>query len=154
MKKEKIIKYGNPILLVAIVALLGSIFTSSGKEWFETLNKPSNWIANYIIPIMWFIIYSLFIAYIICMLRQDKIDKKMKIWLVINGSLNILWCLVYFQLGSLLLGLIVIIINLISSWLLHYQIHKQNNNWQYYLLIYPTWLSIATCLNIATWILN
>lgn len=154
MNKEKIIKYGIPILSVILVALLGSIFTNKGLEWYDTLNKPSEWIFDFVIPIMWGIIYSLFTIYLLYLVNKDKLVKKQFVLLVMNGFLNVLWCLVYFALRGLLLGQIIIVINLIFSILLIKEIYKTNKTWGYVLGIYPTWLSIATCLNLAIWILN
>lgn len=154
MKKENIIKYGTPILSVILVALIGTIFTNMGMEWFKTLNKPSQWLIDAVIPIVWTIIYSLFIIYLIYLVKEEKLNKKMFILLVINGFLNVLWCLVYFALNSLLGGQILIVLNLIASILLIKEIFKNNRVWGYVIMIYPIWLSIATCLNLAVWIMN
>ena len=154
MNKENIIKYSIPILSVILVALLGSIFTNMGLDWYETLARPSEWIFSSIIPIMWSIIYTLFTIYLLYLVHKDKLKKKQFILLVINGFLNVLWCLTYFTLESLLGGQIVIVINLIFSILLIKEVYKTNKVWGYILGIYSIWLSIATCLNLAIWIHN
>lgn len=154
MKIEKIINYGIPILSVAVVALLGSIFTNMGLDWLEGLNKPSEWLASFIIPIVWSVIYSLIVIYLLYRVKDNKLTKKEFILFVINGILNVLWCLLYFTLKSLLGGQIIIIINLIASILLVKTIFKKSTSWGYILLIYPIWLSIATALNLSIWILN
>ena len=154
MNKEKITKYGIPILSVILVALLGSIFTNMGLDWYDTLNKPSEWISSFVIPIVWSIVYTLFAIYLLCLVNKDKLERKQFVLLVINGFLNVLWCLVYFTLKCLLAGQIVIVINLIFSILLIKEVYKTNKTWGYVLGIYPTWLCIATCLNLAIWILN
>lgn len=154
MKKENIIKYGIPVLSVVLVALLGTIFTNMGMEWFESLNKPTSWLKNFIIPIVWSIIYSLFTIYLIYLVNKEKLGKKLFVLLVLNGIFNVLWCLIYFALNNLLGGQIIIILNLILSILLIKEIFKTSKVWGYILLIYPAWLSIATSLNLAVWILN
>jgi tryptophan-rich sensory protein len=154
MKKENIIKYGIPVLSVVLVALLGSVFVDMGMDWFDGLQKPTEWIPNIVIPIMWSFIYSVSIFYLIHLVRKEK-DNKRVIWLlIINGFLNVLWCFVFFTLNSLLGGLIVIIINLIASVLLLKEICKTSELFSYILTVYPLWLSVATCLNLASWILN
>ena len=115
MKKENIIKYGIPVLSVALVALLGTIFTNLGMDWFNFLLKPQQWISNILIPIAWSIIYSLFIIYLIYLVNKDRLNKKLFVLLVLNGFLNVLWCLVYFALNSLLGGQIIIILNLVAG---------------------------------------
>ena len=154
MKKENILKYGNAILSVAIVSLLGSIFTSKGLAWLSSLNKPSEWLKDYVIPIVWSVIYSVFTIFLIYLINKKKFDKKIIVLLLLNGFFNVLWCLVYFTLKNILLGQIIIIINLVLSILLILKIFKIKKLWGYILLIYPTWLTIATCLNLAIWILN
>lgn len=154
MKKENIIKYGTPILGVILVALLGTIFTRMGMEWFRSLKIPNEWLKEFIIPIVWTIIYSLFTIFILYLVKKGKLKKDLFVLLVINGILNVLWCLVYFAMNCLLGGLIFIILNLIASIYLLKEVKKVNIVWWYILCVYPIWLSIATCLNLATWILN
>lgn len=154
MKKENIIKYGTPILGVILVALLGTIFTNMGMSWFKTLQRPTEWIKNFIIPIVWTIIYSLFTIFLLYLVKKEKFNKCLFILLLINGVLNVLWCLVYFAINTLLGGLIFIILNLIASIYLLKEVKKVSHAWWYILCVYPIWLSIATCLNLATWILN
>ena len=48
------------IVSIIIVAILGSVFVNLGMDWFNFLTKPSQWIPNIIIPIMWTIIYLTF----------------------------------------------------------------------------------------------
>ena len=154
MKKEKILDYSIPVLSVSLVALLGSVFVKKGMSWFEKLNKPTEWIPNAVIPVMWSVIYVVVIFYILHFIRTNQKDKRIVSLLIINGILNVLWCLVFFALHGLFLGLIVIILNLISSVLLLKEISKKSEVYSYMLTVYPCWLSIATTLNLSCWILN
>lgn len=154
MKNENILNYVVGVSSVLLVALLGWVFVDIGMDWFNGLQRPSEWIANAFIPIVWTIIYSIFILYIIHLVRKEKDNKRVIILLIVNGVLNVLWCLIYFALNSLLGGQIIIILNLIASiWLLR-EICKTSEVFGYILTIYPIWLSIAACLNLAAWILN
>jgi tryptophan-rich sensory protein len=154
MNKENIIKYGNPILAVSLVAILGTIFTNIGLDWFMTLNTPGDWLNMSIIPIVWTVIYSLFTIYLLYIVNKEKMNKTLFYYLVINGILNILWCFIFFTTKSIFLGQITIIINLLSSFFLLKKIFDTSKTWGYILMIYPTWLTIATTLNTAIWILN
>lgn len=149
---RKIKKYIPSLLVILVIALVGTLFTYSGMKWFDNLNKPQEWIPNIVIPIMWTVIYSLFYIYTIKSNYYE--NSKLVNLLLINGMLNVLWCLVYFVINSLLGGLIVIILNLIASIVLIIEIMKRNQKFGYVLMLYPLWLSIATTLNLATWILN
>ena len=62
---KKIKKYIIPTVCIVMVALIGSLFTYSGMDWYETLVKPKEWVMSFVIPIMWTIIYSLFWLYMI-----------------------------------------------------------------------------------------
>ena len=154
MKKENIINYVLGISGVLLVALLGWVFVDIGMDWFNGLKKPSEWIPNAVIPIVWTIIYSVFILYIIHFIRKEKYNKRIMTLLIVNGVLNVLWCLIYFALNSLLGGQITIVLNLIASILLLKEISKSSELYSYILTIYPIWLSFAICLNLAVWILN
>lgn len=154
MMKSKTLNTILAIGAVILVAVLGSIFVNIGMEWFDTLLKPSEWVPNIVIPIVWTVIYVAFAIYLYFAIKNDRLDKEI-IWLLIaNGILNVLWCFMFFTVHSLLWGLIVIIINLIAGAIMISIMHKKDMFFSYFLTIYPLWLSIATCLNLACWILN
>lgn len=139
---------------IVLVAVLGSVFVNIGMEWFNSLAKPSQWIPNIVIPIVWSVIYLLAIICNIILIKQEKINKTLLTCLILNGIFNILWCLVFFTLNLTFIGLITIIINLILGWFLWINLQKTENLLAKILIIYPIWLSIATTLNLALWILN
>ena len=142
------------IIAVVIVAVLGSIFVNLGMDWFNLLNKPTQWIPNIVIPIVWTVIY-LFTAIMLCVLiKNESLNTALLITFIVNGILNVLWCLVFFALNLTLIGNIVIIINLIAGWMLFIQLIKFSNKYINLYIIYPLWLSIATTLNLCLWILN
>lgn len=144
------------ITLVAVffVAGLGSLFVNMGLEWLEGLNKPSEWIPNFVIPIVWSIIYLSFAIIFSILLKQKLVSKKLIILSIVNGTLNILWCLVFFTLNQLLLGNILIILNAFFGVLLLLEMIKTSKLYVNLLWIYPIWLFVATTLNLSLWILN
>ena len=142
------------IVSILIVAGLGSIFVNIGMNWFNALDKPSMWIPNIIIPIVWSIIYLAFGIILIRWQSNENLSKRIAALLFVNGILNILWCLFFFALKQTFIGEIIIIINLIAGWILINEINKEKNIYALILLIYPIWLSVATSLNTAMWILN
>lgn len=140
---------------VVLVAVLGSVFVNLGMDWFDSLIKPSEWVPNIVIPIVWTVIYVVFAIYLFFTIKKEKeLDMELMWLLIINGVLNVLWCLVFFTLNSLLWGLILIILNLIAGTILLRKMRERDGILSYILTIYPIWLSIATCLNLACWILN
>ncbi len=140
--------------IIVFVAALGSVFVNLGMDWYDGLNKALQWPPNILIPIVWTVIYVSFGIINFLWIKSEKIPIKTLILMLVNGFLNILWCLVFFTLKLTFIGNIVIILNLISGILLWVDIFKNNKIYAYVLSIYPIWLSIATTLNLALWILN
>lgn len=142
------------IISIIVVAGLGSLFVNLGMAWFDALKKPTQWIPNFVIPVVWSIIYLLAAIYLFIEIKNERLDREKTGWFVANGVLNILWCLVFFTLNLTLLGLVFIILNLIAGWILFTKISKKPNIFSKLLLSYPVWLSIATSLNLCLWVLN
>lgn len=142
------------VLPILVVAVLGSVFVNLGSDWFNALNKPSQWIPNFIIPIVWTIIYISFAVVLVLWTNKEELTKSTIILLIINGVLNVLWCLIFFTLKQTFLGNVTIILNLIFGVALWINIFTKQKVYSYVLAIYPIWLSIASTLNLALWILN
>lgn len=83
---------------VLIVAILGSVFVNLSMDWYNTIEKPSQWIPNFIIPIVWTIIYLLFIVILSIFNKNKLLNNKIIIYCVLNAILNILWCLIFLHL--------------------------------------------------------
>ena len=142
------------VLPILVVAVLGSVFVNLGMDWFNSLNKPSQWIFNQIIPIVWTVIYIAFAVILVLWTNKEELTKSTLILLIINGILNVLWCLIFFTLKQTFVGNIAIILNLIFGVVLWVNIFTKQKLYSYILAIYPIWLSIATTLNLALWIMN
>lgn len=141
-------------IFIIIVAILGSVFVNLGKNWFDSLLKPSQWIPDFVISILWTVIYILFAVIVSILFKKGLITKKIIVLSILNGILNVLWCLVFFTLNLLFLGNIVIIINAFFAVILIAELVKTNKIYVNILWIYPIWIFIATSLNTALWILN
>ena len=138
------------LLIVYLVAFLGSIFTSpvTNSEWYNSV-RPSITPPNWVFPVVWNILFflialSLYIGWI----NANKKDKS-KIALVfgINLFLNIFWSILYFGLKNPTLAffeLILLWISIIFMLTTTYKINKKS----FYLLIpYFIWVSFAGVLN-------
>ena len=154
MRKNELVKIIVTILSIVVVAVLGSIFVNLGMEWFNSLSRPSQWIPNVIIPIVWTIIYITFAIVLSIWISKSGLPKSVVILLIINGVFNVLWCLTFFTLRLTFIGNIVIVLNLILSYALILTIKKYVPLYALITSIYPIWISIATTLNLALWILN
>lgn len=142
------------IISIVVVAGLGSLFVNFGMEWFNGLTKPDQWLPNIVIPIVWTIIYLLTAVVVIKLDGKNMLTKTSKILLFLNGIFNIMWCLIFFTLNQTFGGEIIIIINAILGFALVAELLKTNKLYGLLMSIYPVWLSVATMLNTALWILN
>ena len=141
-------------VVIIVVAVLGSIFVNLGMDWFDSLTKPSEWVPNFVIPIIWTIIYLLFAIVFIFLYKKEVVNTKIIVLGILNAVFNVLWCLVFFTLNQLLLGEIIIIINVVLGALLVAELTKTQLWYTFLLWVYPIWLSFATLLNTAVWIIN
>ena len=153
-KSQKILNYIVIIASILIVAGLGSLFVNLGMDWFDSLKKPSEFVPSFVIPIVWSIVYIIFAVVLCLWVTNDDIPTKTFVLLIINAVLNVLWCLLFFTLNSSFLGVVLIVLLLICAWLLVNEIYKFKKLYGYLTLLYPVWVSIATGLNLALWILN
>lgn len=153
-KKNYIIKIMFIVVPIILVAGLGTIFVNIGMDWFDGLTKPTQWIPNFVIPVVWTIIYLAFAILLSIIIKTQNFSKKTTILLIINGVLNVIWCLLFFTLQQTFIGLIAIILNLIFAFYIIINLFSYNKTFAYILSIYPIWISIATTLNLCLWILN
>lgn len=154
MDKSQIKKIVISVIVIVLVAGLGSLFVNLGMDWFNTLQKPTQWVPNIVIPIVWTVVYLAFGTINFIWFKDDDIPTPTIVLMLINAVLNVLWCLTFFTLKQLLLGNIVILLNLIAGFVLVVNIFQNKKLFGCLLSIYPIWLSIATTLNLALWILN
>ena len=141
-------------LIIVLVAVLGSVFVGLGIDWYSTLIKPTEWPPSFLFGIVWTVIYVLTAITLFVWQKHSKVPTVIYVLFIVNGILNVLWCLIYFTINQLFISLIIILLNLIAAVLLVAKINKTNGFYAALLLIYPVWISIATTLNLATWVLN
>ncbi len=139
------------LVIVYLVAFIGSIFTSQGtdSEWFEQI-RPSITPPDYVFPIVWNILFflialSLYFAWI----NSKNKENKRKIILVfgINFILNIFWSVFYFALRSPLCAFIDLILLFISIIFMIYVTADIDRISSYLLIPYSLWVGFAGILN-------
>ncbi len=139
---------------ILVVAILGSTFVNLGMDWYDSLIKPTQWIPNFVIPLVWTVLYLLFAIILSVLSKQNLLTTKDNYLSIANAVFNILWCLIFFTLNQLLIGNIIIIINAFIGTLLLVSLSKIDKKYISLLWLYVIWLLIATSLNVALWILN
>jgi len=137
-------------IVIAIVALVGSLFTEIGT-WYESV-KPSITPPNYVFPIAWNILFILIALSLYFAWTNAGKKQKTRIAIVygINFVLNILWTILYFQMKNPFASFIEIIVlwfsilaMMIASW-------KISKTASLLLLPYLLWVGFASILNYLT----
>lgn len=139
------------LLIVFLVAFLGSIFTSSGVNslWYDSI-KPKITPPNWVFPLVWNILFlliaiSLFFAWTRAKNKKEKI--KVGFLFGINLFLNILWSFLFFGLRNPLFGFIEIILVWLSILALIIGLWGISKISSWFLVPYILWVSFASIIN-------
>lgn len=156
----KEIKWPSLLICIAIPlvsGLLSGFATSDSiNTWYSTLNKPSFNPPNYLFGPVWSVLYILMGIGLYLILQTPKSDMRTKsIWLfVIQLILNLSWSFIFFNAQSPLAALITIGILWITILMMMIYFHTLSPLASYLQLPYLLWVSFASVLNAAIWILN
>jgi tryptophan-rich sensory protein len=142
------------LLIPLLIGFLGSFFTSSSLDlWYVSLNKPSFNPPNWIFAPVWTSLYLL-IGLSFYFVWKKGINGRVTLIYFLQLFLNLLWSVLFFGFGDLLLAfieiiilLIVIIVNLICF----YRISRVAG---YLFIPYLFWVGFALILNFTFLIIN
>ncbi len=150
-------------LIVAVVVslsagIIGSIFTSPAiPGWYAALQKPVLNPPGWVFAPVWTILYILMGISLFLIWREGVKKKEIKTAIIIffvQLFLNASWSFVFFGMKNPGWALV----NIISLWLIIITMtilfHKINKKAAYLLIPYIIWISFASYLNYAIWILN
>lgn len=135
-------------IIVILVALIGSIFTSSGvkSDWYLSI-KPDITPPNYVFPIVWNILFFLIALSLYFTLIKSKDNKNIYFIFGVNFILNILWSFFFFFLQNPLAAFIDIILLWLSILSVIFATWRINKFSSYLLIPYLLWVSFAGILN-------
>ena len=145
------------LLLPLIIGGISGLATASGiQSWYVTLHKPSFNPPNYLFSPVWSFLYilmgvSLYIIWINGK-GKNRIDA-LRIF-VIQLTLNFLWSFLFFKfnlIGVAMLDILLIWISIILMILFFSRVSKIS---AYLQIPYLLWVTFATILNGAIWLLN
>lgn len=145
------------IWLPLLVGFISSYFTlNSIEKWYLALNKPFFNPPNWIFWPVWTILYiMIWISFYIVWTKWFWVNKNnVKIVYFIQLFFNFLWSFSFFYLENPFLWLINIVILwliIIYNIFLFYKVDKKA--W-FILLPYLLWVSFASILNLAIYLLN
>jgi benzodiazapine receptor len=150
-------------LVVSIVACqcagaIGSIFTTPAiPTWYAALEKPFFNPPNWLFAPAWITLYLLMAiaAFLIWRkgLGQKGVGAALVVFLV-QLVLNALWSVVFFGLRSPLWGVVVILALWVAILLTIIRFFRLSTAAGALMLPYILWVSFASVLNIAIWVLN
>ena len=145
------------IFLSLFAGIIGSVFTyPSILSWYIYLKKPPFAPPNWVFGPVWTMLYILMgiSAYLVWIEQKNKKSKPAMQLYWIQLALNSLWSIVFFGLQQLLISSLTILVLWALIALTIKRFKKVSKNAAYLLLPYLLWVTFATYLNIAIWLLN
>lgn len=151
MKVKSWGKLVGAITLCEGAGILGSIFTvNSIQNWYAFLNKPSFSPPNYLFGPVWTLLYLL-MGIALYLVRKNKFAVKL---FLVHLVFNTVWSIIFFGLRNIGLAFIDILLMWFTLVYLLFKFYMVRKPAAYLLLPYLFWVSFATLLNYAVWVLN
>lgn len=150
-KKLGIIYLGFFVLMILANYLTGSNVGNIADQ-NESFIQPAGYVFS-----IWGLIYILLFIWIIRIFftRYEGVYERVNYWLVGNFLLNALWIIVFTQ-EWLLVSNLVIIGLLVTLIVIYKKMTKVQGHWfdRFPFSIYMGWVSVATIVNIVTWVVG
>lgn len=151
-----------PLLLICIAiplvsgSLSGLAIADNISTWYSTLNKPSFNPPNYLFGPVWSVLYILMGIglYLILQTPKSAMRTKSIVLFTVQLILNLSWSFIFFNAQSPFAALIIIGILWIAILMMMIYFHTLSPIASYLQIPYLLWVSFATVLNAAIWILN
>lgn len=157
MNKSELFKLLVSLILPLSVGAVAGIFTAQGvQEWYLTLNRPSFNPPNWIFAPVWTTLYILMgiSLFLIWKLETSKARNFAILAFTIQLLFNFSWSFLFFYFNALGIALIEIIllwVSIVTMLVLFYKIKPIT---AYMNLPYLLWVSFASVLNGAYYMLN
>ncbi len=159
---KKTVRDGLKLLISIAVCigagLIGSLFTGGAiPTWYSLLQKPSFTPPSWLFAPVWFTLYILMgvSAFLVWRrgFQQFQVRESLIIFTV-QLFLNALWSYAFFGLKSTLIGLLVIVPLWTAILLTILNFYKVSKTASLLIIPYILWVSYATVLNFAFYLLN
>jgi benzodiazapine receptor len=153
-------KFLTPLICILLPLIIGSLSglanVGSINTWYAQLNKPSFNPPGYLFGPVWTILYLLMgvSLYLVWKAPDGRMRDYALIIFGIQMVLNFAWSFIFFyfyQPGWALVDIIVLWIFIVIMILVFYRISRVSALIQ---IPYLLWVSFATVLNAAIWLLN
>jgi len=157
-KTRDIVKLVISLVACQCAGLIGSIFTTPAIPiWYAALEKPPFTPPNWLFAPAWGTLYVLMAiaAFLVWRrgLNQEGVKSALLIF-VIQLVLNALWSVVFFGFKSPIAGIVVIVVLWVAILFTILKFFRLSVVAGSLLIPYILWVSFATALNIAIWMLN
>ncbi|MCI0479331.1 tryptophan-rich sensory protein [Candidatus Uhrbacteria bacterium] len=158
MKQRDILKLLIAIVISQAAGIIGSFFTSPAiPTWYATLVRPPLNPPSWVFAPVWTTLFLLMGIAAFLVWRRGLGRKDVRVALTVFGvqlGLNTLWSILFFGLQNPFLSLIEIVV-LWSAIAATIGLFSRISKPAAYLLVpYLLWVSFATYLNAAYWLLN
>lgn len=157
MNKTQIAKLLVSLLLPLAVGAISGMYTSQAvPEWFVTLDRPSFSPPNWLFGPVWTTLYTLMGISLFLIWKQNSSSERNLaiIIFLLQLTLNFLWSFIFFYLNRIGLALIEIVLLWINIALMIVLFNKIKPIAAYLNIPYLLWVSFATALNTAYYLLN
>ncbi len=153
---KKILLLASCILLTLSVGGVSGYFTVAEiAGWYSTLHKPSFNPPNYVFGPVWTCLYLLMgISFYLVLTSHAAPRRQALVFFWVQLIFNFFWSLIFFnmhQVGLALVDIVLMWLAILGMIITFYKINKVAALMQ---LPYLAWVSFATCLNAAIWMLN
>jgi len=144
------------IIPLAVGAISGYATVTSISTWYATLNKPSFNPPNYIFGPVWTTLYLLMgiSLYMVVRTTSNKDRRRATALFAVQLTLNFFWSFLFFtfhQTGLALINIGLLWLSIAGMIWAFYQVNKTAALLQ---IPYIMWVSFASVLNAAIWVLN
>jgi tryptophan-rich sensory protein len=157
MKSNDIVKLVVALAASFLAAVVGSVFTIPAiTTWYSSLNKPFFTPPDWLFGPAWTVLYILMAIALYLVWKEPKSKQRDSAIALYAGQLivNVLWSVGFFGFHNILLGVVLIVLMLVLILLTTYEFYKISKPAAYAMVPYILWVSFATCLNAAVYLLN
>ena len=149
------------ILLCELVGIAGSVFTSTSiATWYPALAKPSFTPPNWLFAPVWTTLFFLMgiSLYLILQSKPKPANRKFKKWAIwafgMQLALSFLWSAIFFGAHMVFLAFAEIMFLWIAIMATILFSRKVSGHAAGLLVPYLLWVTLASTLNFAIWLLN
>jgi tryptophan-rich sensory protein len=159
MKPVDIAKLFISCVVPLLAGAAGALFTTADSlnNWYAKLNKPAFNPPNWLFGPVWTTLYILMGIAAFLVWRKGLDNKPVRlalVWFLVQLALNALWTPLFFGLHSPLLALADIVLLLGAIVLTVFYFLKVSRPAGLLLVPYLAWVTFATSLNFAIYLLN